>query len=88
MTEKTYNIQKETPMMAGEPAVEYGVVDCVATDGLSSNDDWNPNVPFHGTQEEWWTHFRKIETGNFTPLEQANKEFEAWKKEYLARRLK
>jgi len=52
-----------------------------------SSDEWNPNVPFHGTQEEWWKHFHQIEQGEFTPLEQANKEFHAWKMEYLANRL-
>ena len=36
----------------------------------------DPNVPFHGTHEEWWEHFHRIEEGEFTPLEEANKEFE------------
>ena len=49
---------------------------------------WNPNVPFHCTQEEFLEHIRSIEAGNFTPLEQANMEFELWKKEYLANRSK
>ena len=84
MIEKTYNIQEKTPMMVGEPAVEYGVADCVATDDLISNDDWNPNVPFHGTQEEWWEHFRRIEAGEFMTIEEADKDFEIWKKKLLA----
>lgn len=50
-------------------------------------DKWNPDKPFHGTQDEWWEHFREIEKGEFTPLEIANKEFEEWKQEYLKSRL-
>ena len=53
----------------------------------SSSNRWNPNVPFTCTQEEFWEHIHEIERGNFTPLEEANKEFDAWKREYLAKRL-
>ena len=60
----------------------------VARRAKSSSDRWNPNVPFHCTQEEFMDHIHSIEDGNFTPLEQANKEFEAWEKEFLASRLK
>ena len=103
MPVKTYQIPDDEPMMVAEPAVAYGrdtVYDRdaawslsdvemrhVSTD-ISSSSEWNPNVPFHGTQEEWWEHFHRIEIGNFTPLEEANKEFETWKKNYLANRLK
>ena len=71
-------------MIAGEPVAAYQR----ASSGTLSSGSWDPNVPFHGTQEEWWEHFHRIEQGNFTPLEEANKEFEAWKEEYLAKRLK
>jgi hypothetical protein len=57
-------------------------------DDAPMSNNWNPNVPFCGTQEEWWDHFHRIEEGHFMSLEDANKEFEAWKKEYLASRLK
>ncbi|MCL2739544.1 MAG: hypothetical protein FWE30_08885 [Bacteroidales bacterium] len=67
-------------MRVGESAVAYR--------NISVETSWNPNVPFHGTQEEWWEHFRRIEEGNFTPLKEANREFDVWKKEYLASRLK
>ena len=50
--------------------------------------EWNPNVPFHGTQEEWWEHIRRIEAGNFTPWDEAKKEFNAWKTQFLANRQK
>jgi hypothetical protein len=45
--------------------------------------EWNPNVPFHGTQEEWWEHFHRIEEGDFETWEDHQKKFHAWKKEYL-----
>ena len=74
MPKKTYETPKNVPMTACEPAVVYEVR--------------NPNIPFLGTQEEWWEHFHHIEKGNFTSLKEANREFEAWKKDYLASRLK
>ena len=48
----------------------------------------NPNVPLCVTQEEFREHIHRMEAGNFTPLEEANREFETWKKEYLINRLK
>jgi len=84
MKNKPYKTPENTQATVEEPAVAYqrNVVE------TSSSGNWNPNVAFHGTQEEWWEHFHRIEEGNFTPLEEANREFEAWKKEYLANRLK
>jgi len=52
-----------------------------------SSDEWNPNVPFHGTQEEWWEHFHQIEQGKFMTIEEADKKFEAWRKKLLASRM-
>ena len=84
MQKKIYKNSEKTPTTVSEPAVDFGTV----TPEIISSNRWNPNIPFHGTQEEWWEHFHRIEEGNFTPLEEANREFEAWKKEYLASRLK
>ena len=83
MQNKSYKYQENTSVNT-----DGCVVDCEEI-GLkkSSSDRWNPNVPFIGTQEEWWEHFHQIEKGEFTPLKEANREFEAWKKEYLANRL-
>jgi hypothetical protein len=53
-----------------------------------TNFKWNPNVPFIGTQEEWWEHFHEIEEGNFMPWEEHQKKFKEWKKNYLANRMK
>jgi len=80
MEKKLYENQENAPKCVGEPAVAYR--------NTSVGTSWNPNVPFVGTQEEWWEHFSRIEEGNFTPLKEANREFDAWKKEYLANRLK
>jgi len=83
MQKKSYQITENEPIKVSEPFVEY----CSTVSEISSSNKWNPNVPFHGTQEEWWDHFHQIEQGEFTSLEEANKEFEEWKKEYLANRL-
>lgn len=84
MPKKPYKTPEKEPVTVGEPVVAYQT----AVSEISSSDKWNPNVPFHGTQEEWWDHFHKIEEGPFTALEEANREFDEWKKEYLASRLK
>ena len=55
---------------------------------VSVSDKFNPNFPSEVTQEEFMTHIRRIEAGNFTPLEEHNKRFDAWMKERLANRLK
>jgi len=82
MSEKKYKTAEDMPSMTvSEPAVAYAISEPASA-------EWNPNVPFHGTQEEWFDHFHRIEQGNFTPLEEANREFELWKKEFLAKRLR
>jgi hypothetical protein len=83
MPNKSYKIPANTPKTVSEPAVAYRK----APSETSSPDSWNPNVPFHGTQEEWWEHFHRIEKGPFYTIEEADKEFEIWKKELLASRM-
>jgi len=83
MSNKINKMPKNEPMIVHEPAVAYRTV---FAETVSSN-RWNPNVPFHGTQEEWWEHFHAIEEGEFMTIEEADKEFETWKKEYLASRI-
>jgi len=80
MEKKMYEDQENAPMRVGEPAVAYRTT----TPKIQSSAEWNPNVPFHGTQEEWWEHFRRIEEGEFMTIEEADRRFDAWKKEYLA----
>jgi len=79
MTNK-YKTLKSEPMIVNEPAVAYGAMVVEA----ASSDKWNPNIPFHGTQEEWWEHFHRIEQGNFMTIEEADEEFEIWKQQLLA----
>ena len=93
MPQKSYNIPEETPQIVSEPAVAYrrdGAcrdAACHVSSKISSSNQWNPNVPFHGTQEEWWEHFHRIEEGEFCTAEEAEKEFELWKIKYLASRI-
>jgi len=79
---KTYKTSHNVQLPFYESAVAYRIIDSEVSD------KWDPNVPLHATQEEWWEHFHQIEKENFTPLEDANKEFETWKEKYLANRLK
>ena len=83
MTDKSYHIAEDAPLSVSEPAVAY----MPSISAPCSSDKWNPNVPFHGTQEEWFEHFHRIEEGNFMTLEEFDHKFETWKKDYLASRL-
>jgi len=56
MSNKPYKTKENTPTTVNEPAVAYQSAN--AKTSLSDN-SWNPNVPFHGTQEEWWEHFHR-----------------------------
>jgi len=84
MARKSYQTPENEPIKVSEPFIEYSAT----VSEISSPDKWNPNVPFHGTQEEWWDHFHQIEQGNFMTLEEFDYKFEKWKKEYISRKLK
>ena len=55
-----------------EPAVAYRKAVSEIYNG------WNPNVPFHGTQEEWWEHFHCIEEGEFNPVLETHQRVSQW----------
>ena len=84
MPSKSSPVNDNEPMTVCEPAVAYGRG---VADNVSVTGDWNPNVPFHGTQEEWWEHFHRIEEGNFDTWEEHQKKFYTWKKNFLANRM-
>ena len=81
---KQYKTKNNVPMVVSEPAVAYRP----KANKVDSATNWNPNVPFCGTQEEWWEHFHRIEEGGFMTLEEFDRKFETWKKEYLASKFK
>ena len=80
MQHKLYKNQGNMTGNIAELKVDYGTMDAKK----ASSDCWNPNVPFVGTQEEWWEHFHEIEQGEFMTWEEHKKKFNAWKQEYLA----
>ena len=86
MPNKSYKAAKNKSMTVSEPAITYQRRP--ATTDISSSDKWNPNVPFHVTQEEWMEHIRQIEEGPFQPWEEVKKEIDIWMKEYLVSQLK
>ena len=94
MPKKPYNYTdaENEPMMLEEPALAYQTAnhsDPITADISTSKGKFNnPNVPFHCTEEEFLAHIRSIEQGNFTPWEEAEKEFEQWKKAFLANRMR
>jgi hypothetical protein len=87
METKSYPIADNEPLSVAEPAVAY-LRRNPERSGFRNTGNWGPNALFNGTQEEFLEHIHRIEQGNFTPLEEANREFELWKTEYLASRLK
>ena len=74
MQNKPYKIPKDAQTTVNEPAVAYrrNVAE------TSPSGDWDPNVPFHGTQEEWWEHFHRIEEGPFYPVSEARQRISKW----------
>jgi hypothetical protein len=82
MSGKKYQIPENELPIVNDPVAAYRS----KTAHHATTGQWNPNVPFQGTQEEWWEHFHRIEEGEFMTIEEADKEFEAWKKEYLIHR--
>jgi hypothetical protein len=74
MQNKSYKLTDDEPMIVGEPAVAYQKT--VAE--TSSSREWNPNIPFHGTQEEWWEHFHRIEEGPFYPVAELHQRISQW----------
>ena len=74
MPRKSYKTQKNVSMAVNEPAVGYETM----APKVSSANDWNPNIPFHGTQEEWWAHFHQIERGEFYPVSEVHQRISQW----------
>jgi hypothetical protein len=75
MAKKTYKTGENTPETANEPAVAYQRTN---SETPSSGNSWNPNVPFCGTQEEWWEHFHRIEEGEFYPVSKVHQRISQW----------
>jgi len=85
MPNKQYKTERNNTLhVVSEPAVAYHTKTTKAT----SKNSWNPNVPFCGTQEEWWEHFHRIEEEEFMTPNEYKKRFELWKKDFLASRMK
>jgi len=74
MPNKSYETTEKAPMAVNEPIVAYGT----AVSEILTSDKWNPNVPFHGTQEEWWEHFHRIEEGPFFPVSEVHQRISKW----------
>jgi len=87
--EKPYKFTEDTPMTVNEPALAYDYR--VANSEASFSKKWNPNAPFHCTQEEFLEHIRSIEQsierGEFMTAEESERDFQKWKKNYLASRM-
>ncbi|SFK44551.1 hypothetical protein [Proteiniphilum acetatigenes] len=70
-----------------EDPAEYLSGEKTEMNPITSEQKWHPNEPFIAGQEEWFQYFREIEEGEFTPLEEANQEFEQWKAQQIKNRL-
>ena len=79
MKNKEYKVQEQVPDTVAEPEAVH------VRKKLSK---WDPNVPFHATQEEWWEHIHAIERGEFMTWDEHKERFDAWKKAFIASRLK
>jgi hypothetical protein len=75
MKTKPYHTPENEPGLVSEPAVAYPCRDAACH--VSTN-RWNPNIPFHGTQDEWWEHFHRIEEGEFNPVTEVHQRISKW----------
>ena len=66
-------IPNKAPAM-NEPVVAYQK----SINDASLADKWNPNVPFNGTQEEWWEHFQQIEGSPFYAISDVHQRVSLW----------
>jgi len=80
MPKKKYKQTDETPLSANEPVAQYYRTPAIEKVPVSK--DWNPNVPFIGTQEEWWEHFHQIEGGKFNPVDETFQRIDRWLNNY------
>lgn len=53
-----------------------------AKTAISDKDKWDPNKPFHVTQEELWERIHEIEKGAFFPVEEVHQRARAWMDNY------
>ena len=74
MQRKACTVTEDMPMTICEPAVDYGTM--VAEPQSSTK--WNPNVPFHCTQEEFLEHIHSIEQGDFYPVAEVHQRISKW----------
>ena len=89
MPEKLYKTPKNKPAIVQEPVATYCRDTAQRTVSvISTSNSWNPNVPFYGTQEEWFEHFHRIEEGEFMTIDEFDHRVETWKNKYLASKLK
>ena len=79
MKDKEYQTKEKKADIAAEPKVAYVTKKPIHID---------PNVPFHGTQEEFLEYIHAIEQGEFMTLDEFDRRFEAWRKEYHAKKSK
>ena len=71
-----YKTSEHTPKAVREPAIAYQRRP--ATTAMPSADKWNPNVPFHITEEEWLEYIRQIEQGPFFPVSEVHQRISQW----------
>jgi len=76
MSKKSYKRSEEVSQVVGEPAIAYNRIESI------NAVDWNPNVPVHATQEEWWEHIHEIEKGPFYPVDEVFQRMEQWLDNY------
>jgi hypothetical protein len=74
MPSKPYKNPENTPLIVSEPAVAYQRT--VAETSYSN--EWNPNIPVHAMQEEWWEYFHRIEEGLFHPASETHQRILQW----------
>ena len=69
MKDKEYQTKEKKADILSESEVAYVT---------KTSSKWDPNIPFHATQEEWWEHIHEIEQGVFYPVDETFQRVEEW----------
>jgi len=74
MQNKSYKVLKDNLITVEESAIAYQTNFTKTPESL----DLSSNIPFRGTQEEWWERFQFIEKGSFFPASEVHQRIAQW----------
>jgi len=74
MQNKSYKVLNDNQITVEESAIAYQTSFTKTPDSFKLSS----NIPFHGTQEEWWERFHYIEKGTFCSVSEVHQRISQW----------